>query len=345
MKPDHAHLLACPECKGGLTLAPGFVAAGESVETGKLVCARCPAEFAILRHIPRFVPLDNYASGFGLEWTKHARTQYDSHTGANISETRFFDETKWPRDLRGETLLEAGSGSGRFTEQAARTGATVVSIDYSVAVEANYASNGAKSNVLIVQGDIYRLPVREAFFDKVLCIGVLQHTPDPEKSFLTLAGFLKPGGRLTVDVYKRNDSLRGWIGKLFATKYFVRPFTRRMEPHDLYRRVTAYINFVWPLARLLNRIPRLGRWLNWRLLVADYRGVFDLPEAMLKEWAILDTFDMLSPRYDYPQTLDTLRSWFAKAGLVDVEVHYGYNGIEGRGQRPTGVRAEQTPSR
>lgn len=334
MRPEHPHLLACPECKGSLALAPGAVLAGGSIETGQLGCARCHAHYDILRHVPRFVPLDNYASGFGLEWTQHARTQYDSYTGTKISETRFFNETKWPRDLRGELLLEVGSGSGRFTEQAAGTGATVVSIDYSVAVEANYASNGGRSNVLIAQGDIYRLPVREAAFDKVLCLGVLQHTPDPERSFHTLVRYLKPGGRLTVDVYKRNDSLRGWIGKLFATKYIVRPFTRRMEPHALYRRVTAYINFMWPLARVINRIPRFGRWLNWRLLVADYRGVFDLSEDLLKEWAILDTFDMLSPRYDYPQTLDTVRGWFAKAGLEEVEVHYGYNGIEGRGRKP-----------
>jgi hypothetical protein len=75
-------------------------------------------------------------------------------------------------------------------------------------------------------------------------------------------------------------------------------------------------------------------WLNWRLLVADYRGVFDLPDDLLREWAILDTFDMLSPRYDFPQTQDTLKAWFAQAGMTDVEVHYGYNGIEGRGRKP-----------
>jgi 2-polyprenyl-3-methyl-5-hydroxy-6-metoxy-1,4-benzoquinol methylase len=32
-------------------------------------------------------------------------------------------------DLTGQVVLELGSGSGRFTEQAARTGATVVSLD------------------------------------------------------------------------------------------------------------------------------------------------------------------------------------------------------------------------
>jgi ubiquinone/menaquinone biosynthesis C-methylase UbiE/uncharacterized protein YbaR (Trm112 family) len=333
VRTEHLQHLACPECKGRLNLLPGHVLSGESVETGRLECDGCRRQYPIERHIPRFVPLENYAAGFGLEWTRHSRTQYDSYTGVKISETRFFKETKWPTKMPGERLLEVGSGSGRFTECAAATGAMVVSVDYSVAVEANYASNGTKPNVLIVQGDIYKLPVRDEYFDKVLCIGVLQHTPDPARAFMELPRYLKPGGRLTVDVYKKKNSIRGYLGRLVSTKYIVRPLTRRMAPEKLYRRVEAYINFMWPIARVINRIPKIGRWLNWRLLVADYRGVFPLPEHLLKEWAILDTFDMLSPRYDYPQTIETVREWFEKAGLEEVEVQYGYNGIEGRGRK------------
>lgn len=334
MKREHLQYLICPECRTDLQLADGYALTGDSIETGALSCAKCAARYPIVRHIPRFTPLENYASSFGFEWHKHARTQYDSYSGANISETRFFNETKWARQLPGERILEVGSGSGRFTEQAASTGAMVCSLDYSVAVEANYASNGGKPNVLIVQGDLYKMPFREGTFDKVLCIGVIQHTPDVEKSFFTLARFTKPGGRLTVDVYKRNDTLRGYIGKLFATKYWVRPLTRRVAPHELYGYVVRYINFMWPIARVINKLGGFGRWLNWRLLVADYRGVFALSDEMLKEWAILDTFDMVSPHFDQPQTRETLRDWFERAGMKEIEVHFGYNGIEGRGQRP-----------
>jgi hypothetical protein len=70
------------------------------------------------------------------------------------------------------------------------------------------------------------------------------------------------------------------------------------------------------------------------LLVADYRNLFDLSEKLLKEWAILDTFDALSPTYENNQRLEVVREWFETAEMVDVEVHYGYNGIEGRGRQP-----------
>jgi hypothetical protein len=44
--------------------------------------------------------------------------------------------------------------------------------------------------------------------------------------------------------------------------------------------------------------------------------------------------DMLSPMYDLPQTLKTFTRWHHEAGLVDIDVHYGFNGIEGRGKKP-----------
>ena len=70
-------------------------------------------------------------------------------------------------------ILEVGSGSGRFTEQAAKTGATIISCDYSYAVEANFASNGKNDNVLIVQADLYHMPFGEIiltnFFVSVYC--------------------------------------------------------------------------------------------------------------------------------------------------------------------------------
>ena len=68
--------------------------------------------------------------------------------------------------------------------------------------------------------------------------------------------------------------------------------------------------------------------LNWRLLIADYSRELPTDDELLREWAYLDTFDMLSPRFDFPQTKETARRWCHEAGLADVEVSYGYNGIE-----------------
>jgi SAM-dependent methyltransferase len=259
----------------------------------------------------------------------HAKTQYDSYTGTNISEKRFFDETKWPKRMEGELILEVGSGSGRFTEQVASTGATVVSVDYSRAVDANYALNGHRQNVLITQGDIYKLPLREEFFDRVFCFGVLQHTPNPRKAFMALRRCLKAGGNLVIDVYES----KGWKRTL-ETKYWFRPITRRIEPILLYSLCERYVESMWPLTRWISKcLDDSGRQLSWRVLIADYTGMYDLSADIAKEWAILEMFDMLSPRYDYPQTLQAVQEWFREANLTNCKVGIGYNGVYGRGTK------------
>jgi uncharacterized protein YbaR (Trm112 family)/ubiquinone/menaquinone biosynthesis C-methylase UbiE len=327
MNLEHLRLLACPSCREPLRCIRTEQGTPEKLIEGALACTGCRREFPVNGGVPRFVPRDNYASGFGLEWTRHARTQYDSYCGIPVSEQRFFSQTLWPRDLRGELVLEVGSGSGRFTEQAANTGATVVSLDYSYAVDANYASNGERGNVLIVQADVFAMPFRPGTFDRLFCFGMLQHTPDPARAFAALPAMLKSGGALCADVYKAT-----LMRTLLATKYYVRPFTRNMQPDRLYRLVCRYIDFMWPLASLIRRLPR-GSGINWRLLVADYSPL-NLKGDMLKEWAYLDTFDMLAPRYDRPATLSTVRQWAQDAHLESVATEYTGHGITVRGIAP-----------
>lgn len=329
MRLNHQQYLRCPHCQSPLNLAAVTAQEEDRILAGALECTRCSGRYPVVAGVPRFVPARNYAEGFGLQWNRHARTQYDSHTGVPLSEERFFATTAWPRDLRGETVLEAGSGAGRFTEQIARTGALTISMDYSSAVAANYALNGHNPNILIVQADLYQMPFARGSFDRVVCLGVLQHTPDVRRAFLELPQFLKAGGSLAIDVYRRFRWTKQWT----ITKYWVRPLTKRLPPQLLYRLVRTYVQCLWPIATLLNRVP-YGNNLNWRLLIADYRGKHPLSEALLKEWAVLDSFDMLAPAYDQPQTLETVRGWFSEAGLTDVHVGLGHNGIVGRGRRP-----------
>jgi SAM-dependent methyltransferase len=329
----HLRLLACPRCSGALHCTHGTPTDGVLLE-GTLSCPTCDRDFPIIGGIPRFVPRENYASGFGLEWTRHARTQYDSYSGLKLSEQRFFSQTGWPRDLRGEVMLEVGSGSGRFTEQAANTGATVVSLDYSYAVEANYAANGARPNVLIVQADVFAMPFRPGTFDRVFCFGMLQHTPDPARAFAALPRMLRGGGALCADIYKAT-----LIRALLHTKYYVRPFTRRMDPERLYGRVRSWVNFMWPVASLIRRLPK-GYAVNWRLLVADYSPL-GLEGELLKEWSYLDTFDMLAPRYDRPVRLGTFQRWARRANLESVSTEYTAHGIVLRATAPpAGAAAE-----
>lgn len=325
MREIHLPLLRCPATKSKLKLVNAQVINGK-VKEGLLQNELKTHSYEIVDFVPRFVPKENYANSFGYQWNVHSRTQYDETSEFNNSRERFFKETAWPQKLEGQTILEVGSGSGRFTKEALTTGALVVSCDYSNAVDANYKSNGHCENLLLVQASVYEMPFEIDSFDKVFCIGVIQHTPDPEGAFLALPKFLKSGGSLVTDIYVKD--IRHW---LLQPKYWIRPFTRGKNPVKLYYAIKNYVDFMWPLAKLIRKIPRIGPALNWKLLVADYSR--ELPRAsdsVLKEWAYLDSMDMLSPMYDYPQTIRTFKRWHKKANLDQIDVQYGYNGIEGR---------------
>lgn len=325
MRPDHLDHLRCPKTRRKLQLEIKQLKDGK-VKEGTLLEPESGNKYPIINFIPRFVSPDNYANNFGLEWNRHNRTQYDESSGFNISKERFEKETQWGNSLVNELILEAGSGSGRFTKHALETGAIVVSFDYSNAVEANYNSNGQNENLLIVQASIYEMPFEMGSFDKVFCFGVLQHTPDPRKAFQCLVQSIRTGGHICSDIY-----LKSFAKVYLSPKYLIRWHTKNMDPERLYIWTEKYIKFMWPLAKMLMKIPRAGKMINWRLMIADYSSILkSADEKTLKEWAILDTYDMVSPAYDFPVTLKTFRKWHIEEGLINIIVQYGHNGVEAR---------------
>jgi hypothetical protein len=61
----------------------------------------------------------------------------------------------------------------------------------------------------------------------------------------------------------------------------------------------------------------------------------------LRSWAILDTFDALSPKYDFPQTSNEISRWFTMDGLP-AKVEFGANGIVGNATKPISASVANT---
>lgn len=305
-------LYMCPKCNAGRLKS----------DNTSLYCSSCDTYFPIRNAIPRFVPSDNYAQSFGFQWNRYRQTQLDSYVGKPISEQRLFSVTQWPRDLQGELVLEAGSGAGRFTEILAQTGATVYTCDYSSAIDANADNNRRFENVHFFQSSIFELPLPKEQFDKVICLGVLQHTPDPKKAFSCLADCVAPQGQLVIDIYAKR------LTALLHMKYLFRPITRLMPQEALYNFIAKWTPKLIPSAK------RLRRWLGAagsRLLpIAEYSHLGLSPE-LNEQWSVLDTFDIYSPRYDRPQSMSTVRRWFESHGFAQIEVKPGLNGIVAKG--------------
>jgi SAM-dependent methyltransferase len=314
MRAELARSLRCPHCSGELLLERP-VDPAQFVETGSLNCTSCSRSYPIVRGIPRFVGEDNYASNFGFQWNQFRRTQLDSATGVGISHARFARSSGvGPDDLRGKLVLDVGCGAGRFAEVALSFGARVIALDYSSAVDACKANLGRNRRLEVVQGDIYHLPFPLDHFDFIYCFGVLQHTPDAKSAFAELPRFLKPGGKLAVDFYPK------LARNLLSSKYWVRPITKRIPPPVLFRWVQSLVPKLLPISDLLARIPATKGRFRYLIPVANYRGVLPLNDEQLTEWSILDTFDMLAPQHDHPETVGTIQGWFEAAGLVELHV-------------------------
>jgi SAM-dependent methyltransferase len=263
----------------------------------------------------RIVTDDNYTENFGYQWNMFAGTQVDKSTSLDMSKVRFFAETNWDKeDLKDKKVLEVGSGAGRFSQIILDfTNAELYSVDYSNAVEANFKNNGPKDRFHLFQASIYEMPFAKEQFDKVICIGVLQHTPDVERSVKSLIDMVKPGGELVVDFYP----IRGWWTKLHA-KYIFRPYTKKLPHEKLYKKIDKNIDWLIKTSRFFSKMGL--RKLNRFLPICDIDGTLpkNLSYPQLREMCVLDTFDMYSPEYDQPQRISTVVKWFNKYGMKEV---------------------------
>lgn len=289
------------------------------IKTGKLISPD-GEEVLIANYIPRFVINEGDADTFGLQWHSFRTTQLDSHTGTTLTRDRFWSGTQWNRlEMEGQRILEAGCGAGRFTEIMLSAGAMVYSFDYSNAVEICYKNN-AHDNLCLFQGDICNIPFERESFDRVFCYGVLQHLPEPKRGFMSLVRYLKTRGKISVDVYLKDGKINAW-----KSKYIWRPVTTKIRPRTLLKIGRWYIPKWLPIDTFLQGKPLLR---GIRLLIPCWNYIgWPLTDEQRLEWAVLDTFDALSARYDKPQTIEEVRTWLEEAKLEDIEIRKGGNGI------------------
>src|SRR5262249_44432837 len=141
--------------------------------------------------------------------------------------------------------------------------------------------------VLILRGDLLRPPLAEGSFDLIYSIGVLDHTPDPRRAFLALARLLRPRGRISIWVYRKQRPLLERIIDVH------RPASTRLPLWVLLglSRVMAPVGGI--KRRLMASRNRLAARLGVALNVATI-GVSMHPDPEVR---VCDTLDWYAPKY------------------------------------------------
>ena len=290
-------ILACPACGGELA----------RTDEG-LRCAPCAKTYPVDR-VARFVEREAYAESFGLQWRTFSRTQLDSGALPD-SERRLRQETGLDTAaLRGKRVLEAGCGMGRFLDVVSRDGAELaVGVDLSTAVDACADNLGGRDNVLIAQGDIFKLPFKRGAFDVVYSIGVLHHTPSCERAFKSLVPLVKPGGVIAISVYAAVVKPGvGWALNIWR-RQFLRKFTKRL-PRAV---MMAWSRYAVPVFWVIDKIPVL-RYVRYLFPVLIYQN-FPL------SWSVLDTFDTYATELESRHRPKEVFRWFREMGLVELDL-------------------------
>jgi SAM-dependent methyltransferase/uncharacterized protein YbaR (Trm112 family) len=323
MRPSLIDKLRCPVDSGPLALDAQRPEADGHVMEGKLRCSVCGANYPVKDGIPHLLPSASASVNgqslaalqeatierFGFEWRYFKDWGWlEDYPNVENAEELFFggllEHSKrafWSKSLfqkdelhQGLTVLDAGCGNGRFTQQAALTGAEVYGIDLGWGVQSAFEHTRALPNAHILRGDLFRPPFADATFDRIFSIGVLMHTGNAGAAFDSLVGKLKPGGLIVAHVYGKGCAGYEIIDRAVRTVTVRLPIPLQMS----FARVTA----------------RIARWLRSG---PEWRRLFY--ERLFSHINLLPTthhmFDWWSAPIATHHSLEEIQGWFERNGI------------------------------
>jgi SAM-dependent methyltransferase len=106
----------------------------------------------------------------------------------------------------GRRLLDVGGGTGNYAVAMRDKGWDVVVLDRSAAMLAHAAGKG----LTVVRADAQRLPFAGGAADAAMLVAMLHHCGDPQRALSEAQRVVRPGGRVAVMAWAREDIAGSW---------------------------------------------------------------------------------------------------------------------------------------
>jgi SAM-dependent methyltransferase/uncharacterized protein YbaR (Trm112 family) len=342
--------LQCIYCSGEFQIHI-FTKIDNNCISGKLTCSNCHKEWPIINGIPRILPDDllgelvysrhksffkkhkinvhkpksinrlkqDTAESFGFEWLKYPKilSQFENDW------KRYFNPQITMADIKNKVVADYGCGMAKHGYFTAKYKAKkYIGIDLSEAVESAY-NNTKEFGALIVQADIYNLPLKGELIDLHYSIGVLHHLPDPEKGFLSISKLMKKDARIFIWVYGRKNNKRA----LYIYNP-LRTITTKIPNKILYALCHIPASVLHGLNIVHIGFDKIGMKKFAEKVPLNYYANFPY------SFKVSDSFDVFAtPKQLYYENYQ-INDWFNHAGLFDIKiVDDKYQGIKAYGKK------------
>lgn len=218
-------------------------------------------------------------------------------------------------DFKDKRILDAGCGHGHhllMVEPYIREG---IGVDLNTREIAS-AETKHSQKIQIHEGDIAEVDFPQPF-DMVYCIGVIQHTDNPDKTFANLKRLTKKGGTLITWVYSYegnflNRTFLEWVKKILIQHL----------PSDVTLGLSALLALLlYPFVYTIYLLP-LGNVLPFY----EYFGIFR-KVSFVKN--IQNIFDKLIAPQTYFIRKEQVERWFPSSEFDNIHISH-YRGVSWR---------------
>ena len=344
--------LTCIYCNSDIEIEV-FEAYKNEIQDGKLKCTNCNSIWPLINGIPRILSTSllkklvvNKYKFFFLKYRNHFNSLFKESFGESeeekIKTAKSFGfewlkyskvikefEKDWERyflpfithdSINGKVVADIGCGLAKQGYFTAKYGAKFIGFDLSEAVEAAYR-NTKKYNSLIIQADIYNLPLKGNLVDYYYSIGVLHHLPNPKEGFLKIVELMKKSSKILIWVYGKHRNRRAAL--IYNP---LRAITTRLRKKHLYRLcyIPALITHIFNLFSLC--LEKFGAKKIAKKIPFYYYTNFPF------SFKVNDSFDILAtPTQEY-FSIKQIEDWFIKGNFKKYFLKYDIvQGIKGFG--------------